>query len=205
MSDSGDGNRPVEISIHPARKARPPGQPVPAGKIEMVVTYLEMTAPPRRPPVSRPAAQHAIMRAQPPTVSFYRYLYNTVGARWLWFERRRMTDETLLEILEHSDVEIFVLYVRGSPAGFVELDRRVESECQIAYLGLFPDFMGQRIGRYLLDWAIDAAWRSGPERIWVHTCNFDHPRAFGLYQRAGFVPYDQETLIIDDPRLDGTF
>jgi hypothetical protein len=36
----------------------------------------------------------------------------------------------------------------------------------------------------------------------VHTCNLDHPRALGLYQKAGFTPYGQEATVIDDPRLE---
>ena len=37
----------------------------------------------------------------------------------------------------------------------------------------------------------------------MHTCNFDHIRAFALYQRAGFVPYRQEKKQIADPRIHG--
>jgi hypothetical protein len=37
----------------------------------------------------------------------------------------------------------------------------------------------------------------------VNTCTFDHPRALPLYQKLGFVPYRQETQIIDDPRING--
>jgi hypothetical protein len=37
----------------------------------------------------------------------------------------------------------------------------------------------------------------------VHTCTFDHPRALGLYQRAGFVVYDRRRVSFDDPRERG--
>ena len=30
-----------------------------------------------------------------------------------------------------------------------------------------------------------------PQRLWLHTCDLDGPRALPLYQRAGFVAYDQ--------------
>ena len=49
------------------------------GRIDLVVTYLEMTEPPTHPPPPPPAARHAMLRAERPTVSFYRYLYETVG------------------------------------------------------------------------------------------------------------------------------
>jgi len=61
---------------------------LPRGKLADIVTYLEMTARPLRPPVPAPAGKLALMRAESCTVSFYRYLYGAVGEPWLWFERR---------------------------------------------------------------------------------------------------------------------
>jgi len=31
-----------------------------------------------------------------------------------------------------------------------------------------------------------------PKRLFVQTCTLDHPRALGLYQRCGFIPFAQE-------------
>ena len=47
---------------------------------------------------------------------------------------------------------------------------------------------------------LDLAWDRSPERVWLHTNSLDHPKALAVYQRAGFVPYRQEKLTIDDPR-----
>jgi len=176
----------------------------PPGKLKFVITYLEMRAPPRRASVL-PAGggKMALMRAAPPTVSFYRYLYDTVGAPWFWYERRAMTDEDLAGIIGDGDVAIYVLYANGVPAGFAELDCRVKGDIELAYFGLIPDFVGRGLGMYLLAWTAEEAWRREPRRLWVHTCNFDHPRAVHVYQRAGFVPYRQETKLVDDPRLNG--
>ncbi|MDB5408161.1 MAG: family N-acetyltransferase, partial [Rhodospirillales bacterium] len=63
------------------------------GKLEDVITYLEMTSRPPRPKLPTPAGTLALMRAERCTVSFYRYLYNTVGEPWVWFERRKWSDE----------------------------------------------------------------------------------------------------------------
>ncbi|HVM79830.1 MAG TPA: N-acetyltransferase, partial [Stellaceae bacterium] len=80
------------------------------GKLEDTVTYLEMLQKPARPPAPIPAAKLALIRAERCTVSFYRYLYDTVGERWLWFERRIWSDERLAERLARKDVEVYVLY-----------------------------------------------------------------------------------------------
>lgn len=66
----------------PPRTSLPQSQimaPVPPGCLSVIVTYLEMTAPPAHAPLPRPAGDVALVRANPPTASYYRYLYDTVG------------------------------------------------------------------------------------------------------------------------------
>ena len=186
------------------RRAAPvlPAGRIPKGKLAMVVTFLEMTHPPKNPALHR-SDKLVLLRAERPTASFYRYLYNTVGDPWLWYERRLMRDEELLRVVHDPKVEVYVLYVAGVPAGFAELDRRREDEVEVAYFGLIPEFVGRGIGPPLLDWVIDKAWSRRIRRVRVHTCNHDHPKALAMYQRAGFVPYDQESSLIDDPRAAG--
>jgi GNAT superfamily N-acetyltransferase len=180
----------------------PPAIPPPANprRIEIVVTYLEMTAPP--PPRVAPQPRHilALLRVPAPSVPFYRYLYNTVGEPWFWYERRALTDDALAAQIRADGVEISVLYADGEPAGYVEMDYRDAANVLIAYFGLVPHFMGRGLGAFLLAKAVDEAWRRSPRRLWVHTCSLDHPRALALYQKSGFVPYKQETKLIDDPR-----
>ncbi|MDP6788747.1 MAG: GNAT family N-acetyltransferase [Rhodospirillales bacterium] len=176
-----------------------------AGKLETRITYLEMTEPPSTPAAPIPALKLAMLRAEQPSVAFYRFLYNTVGEPWLWWERRQLSDDALSAIIGDPLVEIYVLYVGGVPAGFSELDRRRKPDIELAYFGLMEDFIGRGLGRFLLRWTIDQAWTRKPRRLWVHTCDLDHPRSLAIYQQAGFVPYRQATEIIDDPRLSGAF
>jgi ribosomal protein S18 acetylase RimI-like enzyme len=174
-------------------------------KIDVVVTYLEMTAAPARrlPAQPPPDMKLALLRAEAPTLGFYRYLYNTVGEPWFWIDRRLMDDAALAAIIADPLVEIYVLYVGGVPAGYVELDRRAPPVVNIAYLGLMPHAVGHGLGRYLVNWAVDAAWRYAPQKLTVDTCTLDHPRALATYQKAGFVAVRQQAKQIDDPRLSG--
>ncbi len=176
-------------------------------ELEFTVTYLQMNERPKSAPVHPPTIglPIALLHAEKPNVDFYRYLYNAVGESWIWYERREMSDATLATIIEDPLVEIYVLYLGGSPAGYAELDRREEDQIELAYFGLLPDFTGRGIGKWLLDCAIDTAWRHEPNRLWLHTCTLDHPAALRLYQRAGFEPYKQETKHIPDPRTSGPF
>jgi len=172
--------------------------------IEVTITYLEMREAPARPPAPLPRTglKVALLRAESPTVGFYRYLYNAVGAPWRWYERNLLSDEALAAIIGDARVEIYVLYCDGAPAGYAELDFRREGEVELAYFGLIPDYFGRGYGRYMLDWAIDTAWSRGPGRVWVHTCTLDHPAALAVYQKAGFVAYEQKTVTIADPAAD---
>lgn len=175
-------------------------------RMNSVVTYLEMTQRPTSPTPTRPALPIALMRAQDMPVSFYRYLYNSVGEDWLWYERRMVDDETLAATIRNPDVYVYVLYVKGSPAGYGELDLRFgKDRVEIEYFGLLPEFIGLKLGRYFLRWLVDEAWTHEPERVTVNTCDLDHPRALGVYQSTGFVPYQRETREFDDPRVHGWF
>jgi GNAT superfamily N-acetyltransferase len=172
------------------------------GRLSVTVTYLEMAEPPRHPPLPRPEGDVALVRANPPTVSFYRYLYDTVGEPWLWHERRRMAHAELEPIVTDPRVEIWVLYVSGTPAGYAEIDRR-GAATDLAYFGLIPDYIGRKLGPWLLDSVIRRAWEGGTARLLVNTCSFDHPKALPLYQSMGFTPIRHVVREIHDPRVMG--
>jgi GNAT superfamily N-acetyltransferase len=171
--------------------------------IDDTITYLEMHAPANAPPHPAPLGKHALLRAEDCTVSFYRYLYETVGTPWLWYERRLWDDAALAAELAKEATEIFVLHVGGVPAGYFELDAAPPHETELRYFGLIPEFIGRRLGPFMLRAAIDRAWSRPIRRLWVHTRAFDHPKALGYYQQAGFVVYDRRNLRFEDPRTRG--
>lgn len=170
-----------------------------AAGIATVVTYLEMTAPPARAAAAAPAGQVEVRHAVAPTVSFYRFLYGAVGEPWQWLERRHVSDAALTAILLDPRVEVHVLWVGGVPAGYVELDERRSPDLELAYFGLMPEFIGRGLGRFFLDWAVDRGWQKSCRRLWVHTCDLDHPRALALYQRAGFRVYQTRSEAVPLP------
>lgn len=189
-----------EPGLPPQAEPRPDA----AGKLAVTITYLEMREPPAAPPPPAPAGPRvALMRAERPTVAFYRFLYEAIGTRWLWWERRALDDRALARIVHDPRVEIYVLYVDGAPAGYAELDRRRAPDIDLAYFGLMPEYIGRGLGPYLLGSAVEIAWSHAPRRLTVNTNNLDHPRALPLYQRLGFRPVERVTRTVDDPRLTG--
>lgn len=200
-NESGSSQAPITLLRRGHHVQSTEQEVVPPGKLKMVITYLEMTKPPRFQHQSKRAENLSIIRSQQPTVGFYRFLYTSVGDNWLWYERNQMPDADLGKIIQHPKVKIYVLYVNGTPAGYSELDFRKKDEVELAYFGLMPDFIGRGLGSYFLRWSVDKAWSEEPKRLWVHSCNFDSPHAIATYQKAGFTAYDQEVIIIDDPRV----
>ena len=170
--------------------------------LDVAITYLEMLHQPEDMSTLSDPEQASVKKIDQPTLSFYRYLYCTIGEPWRWYERRVLSDDELTIIIHDSDVSIYVLYSHGSPAGYFELDGRIESEVELAYFGLLPQFIGRGLGSWLLNRALATAWYRKPKRVWVHTCNLDHPNALLCYQKAGFKAYRKEIITIRDPWLE---
>ena len=154
-------------------------------------TYLEMLARPDRV-VPPPREGLAVVHAKMPTVAYYRFLYEGVGRDYDWPRCQKLSDAELAALLDDPRLEVHVLMAEGVPAGFAELDRRVEGEVELVQFGLLPEFIGQGLGRYFLWWAIDRAWGYGPRRFWLHTDTKDHPAALPNYLKAGFAVYKEE-------------
>ncbi|MBN8892145.1 MAG: GNAT family N-acetyltransferase, partial [Rhodospirillales bacterium] len=115
-----------------------------------------------------------------------RFLYDTVGADYVWWLRRTMPDRQLAALLRDPRISIHVLYHQGRPAGFYELDRGNTPLVNLSYFGLMPHAVGHRMGFAFLRHAIDTAWQGGTRALTVNTCTADHPRALPTYLRAGF-------------------
>ena len=161
--------------------------------VDVTVYYLEMFAPSQRD-VPAPREGLRVLHAHSPTVPYYRFLYNAVGKDYHWLSRRKLSDAELATIIQDPRNELHVLHVDGSPSGFAELDRRRPYEVELVQFGLMPEFIGQGLGTWFLQWTIDTVWSYQPKRLWLHTCTLDHPAAMRLYKKAGFVQLSQEAI-----------
>lgn len=173
----------------------------PPGMLRQTITYLEMR---ERPAPADPAVPGARLEA-PARLSLaeYRGLQRAVGERWLWWERLVLEDDALAAIIHDPGVEVRRLWAEDAVCGFSEIDRRDPADVEITFLGLVPGAIGRGLGRVLLAATLDAAWTGAPRRVWLHTCDHDHPKALAVYQCAGFRITHVETVAICDPRLAG--
>ncbi|WP_229831368.1 GNAT family N-acetyltransferase [Actinoplanes ianthinogenes] len=167
----------------------------------MTTWYLEQTDPALIKKGGTPTVPVDVVRAEIPSPELSRFLYTAVGGDWWWTDRLPWTWQQWQDHLDRPGVETWVAYVRGTPAGYIELDGTVPGAVEIVYFGLLPQFAGKRIGGFLLTtalehaWSLPARWPALPavERVWLHTCSLDGPTALANYQARGLHVYRTET------------
>jgi GNAT superfamily N-acetyltransferase len=173
-----------------------------------VVTWtLEMLDPAALRPSGPPRLEGVdVRRAEIPSPELSRFLYTAVGGEWYWLDRLLWSYQRWEEWLDRPQVETWVAYVRGTPAGYFELEVQVPEsdpdwrgaassgpgaeprgrQVELAYFGLLPRFIGGGLGGWLLTIAVRRAWELGPWRVWMHTCTLDGPHALSNYRARGF-------------------
>jgi GNAT superfamily N-acetyltransferase len=113
-----------------------------------------------------------------------------------------------LEALHGKYSALLLATVDGVAAGCVALRKlpRVEGGCEMKRLWVESDFRGMRIGRLLVEDAIQWARREGMTAIYLDTIATAMPEAVRLYAAMGFVrvaPYHGDcTTDVEFFRLD---
>lgn len=159
--------------------------------IPVKTIYLDMKRKPQTTPVAVPEGC-LVELWQKPEVEEYKKIFSAVGGAWGWSGRLVPKENELRKIIRTRTTRIYRLRCNGQTAGFVELDRSVRGQTEIVYFGLIPAFIGRGLGKFFLDWAIGEAWEGDTERVWLHTCQHDHPNALAVYRKAGFGVIDEK-------------
>ncbi len=159
--------------------------------LDVTTTYLEMTS------IDELKAKHTtqsidIKQVEIPLPELNRFLYTTVGRDWYWYDRLAWSYAQWQEWVERPELQTWVLYLQGTPAGYFELEKK-DADVNIAYFGLLPGFIGKGLGGYFLSVAVERAWAFGAKRVTLNTCTLDHSSALKNYQARGFKIYKQQT------------
>jgi ribosomal protein S18 acetylase RimI-like enzyme len=157
----------------------------------LITSYLEMTNPNQFEASFIHAHDIRIERMKTVDLHFYLYLYSSVGEKLAWRDRILMPKDELHAALSNPNTAIYVLYVGGAAAGYVELYKD-GTNVEIAYFGLREEYHGRGLGKHLLSYGIQKAWDAGAKRVWVHTCNLDGQHALANYEKRGFRVYQTE-------------
>ena len=162
--------------------------------VTVTTTYLHLPTRAAFRPAFSDDPDLLVLEAREPLPAFYRFLYDTVGRDYVWVDRHAWSEAELAAYLARPSVQVLVLYWRGTPAGYIELEAEsAEPGTEVAYFGLNGAFHGRGFGKHLLSVGVQRAFDDGAERVWLHTCTLDGPYALANYQARGFVPYRTTT------------
>jgi len=116
-------------------------------------------------------------------------LFVGVGVLWHWYSRLTWKIGEWYHYFNKGNLKTFLGFVDEKLVGYFELEFQEEGNVELAFIGLFPDYLGIGYGGFLLSHAMDVAFLSGARRIWLHTCDKDHPAAIDNYLARGFRIY----------------
>ena len=163
---------------------------------EIEISYLEMTsAEDLRPSPLPPGFE--VRQARIPSPDLNRFFYVAVGGDCHWTDRLAWTRAEWLAYLDRPELETWIGYQEGMPAGYCELERQPESQVELKYFGLLPQFTGRGLGGALLTAAVERAWATGASRVWLHTNTLDGPAALNNYQARGFRIFKTERKTVN--------
>ncbi len=166
---------------------------------------LEMSSREQLRPSTRPAPEFELRQVEIPTPEFNWFLHQAIGAAHLWGGRETWGPEEWRKYVDRPELETWVAYIGGSPAGYFELERRDDGSVKIVCFGLVARFHGRGLGAALLARAVERAWEMEPNRIWLNTCSHDHPHALKNYLARGFRIAEETTGPPNPPRESALF
>ena len=124
-----------------------------------------------------------------------KFFYKQIGKNYQWVDRLIWTDKNWIEYVSSPNLFTFVLKNNDDIAGFFELMYHKDKlETEIAYFGLLKEYIGKKLGGYMLSEAIKKSFSYNVKRVWAHTCSLDHKNALKNYLSRGMKIYNIETV-----------
>ncbi len=160
--------------------------------VDVTRTYLELKTPAQLVPAKIEDPLLRFARVPVPSVPLVQRLYRDVGADYHWADRWQWSAEEWQQWVSEFGYGVWVLSYDGEVAGFVEMQNQEDGSVEITLFGLMKAFHGRGFGKHLLTLAVDTAWGIGANRVWLHTCTLDDPKALPNYKARGFTEFRKE-------------
>ncbi len=167
---------------------------IPTGYKKVPVRTWFLTFEGNPPDISFPDDSIQVERWTNPPLDEYLEIYKEIGQVWGWSGRLLKSAEELEEILHSPSNEVWLFRKYNEIAGFFELVR-AENETEIVYLGLRPAWIGKGLGHKLILSSVSVADPTTC-KVWLHTCERDHPGALKAYLKAGFK-IEKELILME--------
>jgi len=164
---------------------------------EIIRNYLEIKSLDELFEVKKPNEDYYLEKVMPSDYQLNKFFYKQIGKSHKWVDRLEWNDSNWIKYVSNKNVSTFVLKKKANIVGFFELIyHKDKSEIEIAYFGLLDDYIGEKLGGYMLSEAIKKSFSFNIKRVWVHTCSLDHINALKNYLSRGMKIYNKETLNI---------
>ena len=164
---------------------------------EIIRNYLEIKSLDELFEVKKPNEDYYLEKVMPSDYQLNKFFYKQIGKSHKWVDRLEWNDSNWIKYVSNKNVSTFVLKKKANIVGFFELIyHKDKSEIEIAYLGLLDEYIGEKLGGYMLSEAIKKSFSFNIKRVWVHTCSLDHINALKNYLSRGMKIYNKETLNI---------
>ena len=166
--------------------------------IKVERNYLDIISLKNLSKIDKPYNNFNVRLVNPPDFQLNKFFYKQIGKKHRWVDRLIWNENQWIKYINNSNVRTYTLQDGNNLAGYFEqiIDQK-KLECEIAYFGILQDYVGKRLGGYLLSQAIKKSFAIGANRVWVHTCSLDHKHALKNYLSRGMKIFKSEILNIN--------
>ena len=159
--------------------------------------YLEISSIESLIEVKKPNSNLTISPINNPDYQLNKFFYKEIGKKHRWVDRLVWSDKNWNDYLNTAGISTFILKYDKDLVGFFEqIYHKNNFETEIAFFGILEEYMGKKLGSYLLSEAIKKSFECGSKRVWVHTCSLDHKNALSNYLSRGMHIYKTEFAIL---------
>ena len=159
--------------------------------------YLEINSIQNLSEVFKPSNNLNITLIKKPNFQLNKFFYKEIGKKHRWVDRLVWSDKNWNDYLNTAGISTFILKYDKDLVGFFEqIYHKNNFETEIAFFGILEEYIGKKLGSYLLSEAIKKSFEFGSKRVWVHTCSLDHKNALSNYISRGMQIYKTETVKI---------
>ena len=162
---------------------------------EIFRKYLEIKSINDLNEVQIPSNNYSLNLIKMKDFQLNKFFYKEIGKKHRWVDRLVWSDKNWTDYLNTLGVATYVLKNNEDLVGYFEQNIYSQNkECEIAYFGILEEYIGKKIGSYLLSEAIKKSFETGTKRIWVHTCSLDHKHALDNYLSRGMKVFKSESI-----------
>ena len=155
--------------------------------------YLEIKSLNDLVEVKKPLDNLFLQKVDPPDFQLNKFFYKEIGKKHRWVDRLVWSDKNWNDYLNTIGISTYILKYDEDLVGYFEqIFHKNDFEIEIAFFGILEEYIGRKLGSYLLSEAIKKSFERGSKRVWVHTCSLDHKNALSNYISRGMQIYKTE-------------